>query len=81
MTRSVTRTPTVRLTEIAEILGVTHQRASKIVAERRFPKPVGQEGQSRLWGRREVVAWAKVWRREKPWRYRPGRPAPRRQDR
>jgi len=32
------------------------------------PPPVGSEGQSRLWNRREVTAWAKVWRREKPWR-------------
>ena len=58
----------LRLVEIAEILGVSHQRASKIVAERGFPKPVGLQGQSRLWDRREVAAWAKVWRRERPWR-------------
>jgi predicted DNA-binding transcriptional regulator AlpA len=56
------------VTEIAEILGVGHQRASKIVDERGFPRPIGRQGQSRLWDRREVVAWAKVWRREKPWR-------------
>jgi hypothetical protein len=31
---------TIRVTETAEILGVTHQRASKIVAIRGFPKPV-----------------------------------------
>jgi predicted DNA-binding transcriptional regulator AlpA len=50
----------VRLIEVAEILGVTHQRASKIVAERGFPKPSGRQGQSRQWDRREVLAWAKV---------------------
>ena len=50
---------TVRVTEIADILGVTHKRASKIIIERGFPKPVGREGQSRLWNRRDVVAWAK----------------------
>jgi len=38
--------PTVRVSEIADILGVTHQRASKIVAGRGFPKPVGRDGQS-----------------------------------
>jgi prophage regulatory protein len=59
---------TVNVSEIAEILGVTHQRASVIVRQRGFPKPVGREGQSRLWDRREVTAWAKKWRREKPWR-------------
>jgi hypothetical protein len=30
-----------------------------------FPDPVGREGQSRLWDRREVAAWAKRWRKEK----------------
>jgi hypothetical protein len=33
-----------------------------------FPRPIGRQGQSRLWDWRQVVAWAKVWRREKPWR-------------
>jgi predicted DNA-binding transcriptional regulator AlpA len=68
------RSKTVRIMEIADILGVSHQRASKIVAERGFPKPVGHEGQSRVWDRREVTAWAKAWRRKKPWRRRT--PAP-----
>jgi predicted DNA-binding transcriptional regulator AlpA len=53
------RSKSVRIVEIADILGVTHQRASKIVAIRGFPKPVRQEGQSRLWDRREVSAWAR----------------------
>jgi predicted DNA-binding transcriptional regulator AlpA len=59
---------TVRVFEIAELLGVTHQRASKIADEPGFPAPIGREGQSRLWDRPEVRAWAKVWRRQKPWR-------------
>ncbi len=42
---------TVRLVEIAEILGVTHQRTSVIVRKPGFPEPVGREGQSRLWAR------------------------------
>jgi hypothetical protein len=62
---------TVRLVEIADILGVTHQRASVIVRQPVFPAPIDREGQSRVWDRREVTAWAKVWRREKPWRLRP----------
>jgi predicted DNA-binding transcriptional regulator AlpA len=49
---------TVRIIEIAELLGVTHQRASVIVRQPGFPKPVGRAGQSRLWHRREVTAWA-----------------------
>ena len=59
---------TVRGVEIAELLGVTHLRTSKIVDGPGFPAPVGRQGQSRLWDRREVTAWAKRWRREKPWR-------------
>jgi predicted DNA-binding transcriptional regulator AlpA len=59
---------TVRIVEIAEILGLSKQRASKIADSGGFPAPVGRNGQSRLWDRREVTAWAKVWRREKPWR-------------
>jgi hypothetical protein len=59
---------TNRVTEIAELLAVTHQRASKIAAERAFPRAGRPPGQSRLWDRREVGAWAKVWRRERPWR-------------
>jgi hypothetical protein len=64
----VTRLQTVRLVEISDTLGVTHQRASKIVDEPGSPAPVGSEGQRRLWNRREVTAWAKVLPREKPWR-------------
>jgi hypothetical protein len=42
---------TVRLIEIAELLGVTKQRAAHQIAdEEGFPAPVGREGQSRLWG-------------------------------
>ena len=59
---------TIRLVEIAELLGVSKQRAHQIVDEQSFPAPVGREGQSWLWDRREVAAWAKQWRREKPWR-------------
>lgn len=56
----ICRSPqTVRLTEIAGILGVSHQRTSVIVRQPGFPKPVGREGQSRLWDRREITAWAK----------------------
>jgi hypothetical protein len=45
---------------------MTHQRASVIARGKDFPRPVGREGQSRFWDPREVVAWAKIWRREKP---------------
>jgi hypothetical protein len=60
--------PGVRLVEIAELLRVTKQRAHQIGDEPGFPAPISREGQSRRWDRREVVAWAKDWRRYKPWR-------------
>jgi len=62
------RSKTVRIIEIAELLGVSKQRAHQIADEASFPAPVRREGQSRLWDRREVTARAKRWRREKPWR-------------
>jgi predicted DNA-binding transcriptional regulator AlpA len=66
--RTLTAQRLVRIAEIADLLGVSKQRAHQIADEEESPAPVGREGQSRLWDRREVTAWAKVWRREKPWR-------------
>jgi len=63
------RPSTVRITEIADVLGVSYQRASVIANnDPTFPKPVARQGRSHLWKRREVMAWAKWWRREQPWR-------------
>ena len=63
------KVPTVRLVEIAELLGVSKQRSHQIVDEPGFPYPVAQDGRGRLWDRRrEVTALAKRWRAEKPWR-------------
>jgi excisionase family DNA binding protein len=59
---------TMRLVEIAELLGVSKRRVHQIAEERAFPAPVAEDGRGRLWDRREVTAWAKRWRREKPWR-------------
>ena len=55
----MTCSQTVRLVEIADLLGVSHQRASEIADEPGLPAPVGHKGQSRLSDRREVTAWAK----------------------
>jgi hypothetical protein len=54
------RSRTVRIIEIAEILGVTHQRTSVIVRRPDFPAPVGREGQSRVWDRREGLHRART---------------------
>jgi hypothetical protein len=62
------RSTSVRVVEIAELLGVSHQRASKIADEPGFLAPIRREGPSRLWNRREVLVWAKRWRRAKPCR-------------
>ena len=43
-------------------------RAHQIADEDGFPSPVAEDNGGRVWDRREVVAWARVWRRKKPWR-------------
>jgi predicted DNA-binding transcriptional regulator AlpA len=60
--------PVVRLIEIAELLGVTKQRAYQIAEEKGFPAPLGEDARGRVWSRYEVQVWAKRWRAEKPWR-------------
>jgi predicted DNA-binding transcriptional regulator AlpA len=61
---------TIRLVEIAEPLGVSKQRAYQTAEENGFPPPLAEDAHGRVWSRYEVQAWAKRWRREKPWRYR-----------
>jgi len=43
---------TVRIIEITELVGVSHQQANKIADAPGFSSPVEREGQSRLWDRR-----------------------------
>lgn len=40
--------------EIAELLGVTKQRAHQLAAEPGFTAPLAEDGWGRLWGRGEV---------------------------
>jgi hypothetical protein len=47
---------------------VTKQRPHQIAEENGFPAPLAKDARGRVWSRYEVQAWAKVWRREKPWR-------------
>ena len=58
---------TMRLVEIAELLGVSKQRARQIAYGDGFPVPVAKDGRGRLWNRSEVAAWAKAWRAARPW--------------
>ena len=53
------RSSTVRIIEIADLLGVTKQRAHQIAGEKRFPAPLAKETSGRVWSRNEVQAWAK----------------------
>jgi hypothetical protein len=45
---------TVRLIEIAELLGVTKQRAHQLAEKKGFPAPLAEDGRGRLWDRREL---------------------------
>jgi predicted DNA-binding transcriptional regulator AlpA len=65
---NVAQARTVRLVEIAELLGVNKQRAHQIAEEKGFPAPLAEDVRGRVWSRYEVQGWAKRWRREKPWR-------------
>jgi hypothetical protein len=58
----------VRLVDIGELLGLSKQRAHQLVDEPGFPAPAARDNRGRLWERRQVAAWAKKWRRAKPWR-------------
>jgi hypothetical protein len=59
---------TVRLVEIAELLGVTKQRAHQIAEEKGFPRPLAEDACGRVWSPYQVQTWAKRWRAKKPWR-------------
>jgi hypothetical protein len=50
--RDVRAPKTLRLVEIAELLGVSKQRAHQIADETAFPAPVAEDGRGRLWNRR-----------------------------
>ena len=68
MIEPMPKSTTMRLIEIAELLGVTKQRAHQIASQPAFPTPVGEDHRGWLWDRREVTEWAKTWRAAKPWR-------------
>jgi predicted DNA-binding transcriptional regulator AlpA len=67
------RSKTVRIIEIAELLGVTKQRAHQIAGESGFPAPVAEDVRGRLWSRYEVQAWRSdgAWRSPGGEGYRP----------
>jgi hypothetical protein len=58
---------TIRLVDIADLLGVSKQRANQIADGRSFPTPVGRTDEAGS-GIGEVERWAKRWRKATPWR-------------
>ena len=58
---------TVRIIEIAELVGVSHQQANKIADAPGFPSPVRTRGIEPVVGSATVQTWAKVWRRWRRW--------------
>jgi len=58
----------IRLTEIAEILGVSKQRAHQIAEEPGFPILLPRTAAAEYGAGREVTAWAKRCRGQKSWR-------------
>jgi predicted DNA-binding transcriptional regulator AlpA len=59
---------TLRLVEVAVLLGGLEQRAHQLADALDFPDPVESDGRGRLWSRWEVQEWANRWRRRGPWR-------------
>ncbi len=49
----------VGVTEIGEMLGVSRQRANRVVAKADFSEPVTQTRAGRVWERAAVEEWAK----------------------
>jgi predicted DNA-binding transcriptional regulator AlpA len=52
-------TDTVRITEIAQMLGITRPRASQLSRTAGFPAPVKTQRRSKWWNREEIEAWAR----------------------
>jgi predicted DNA-binding transcriptional regulator AlpA len=45
-------------TEIADLLGVSRQRADQLSRTDSFPTPLGEVAAGRIWRRSDVEAWA-----------------------
>lgn len=51
--------PLMGLTEIAELLGVTRQRAHQLAATYGFPEPLARLAVGPIWSRKDVERWAR----------------------
>ena len=63
---------TLRVVDVAELLGVSYERVRQIAAaDPSFPSPVETE-RPRRWDRDAVERWAEAhWWGTRPWRQRP----------
>lgn len=50
----------VGVTEIAELLGVSRQRADQLTAAAGFPEPEATISAGRIWNREDIEAWARL---------------------
>jgi hypothetical protein len=55
----------VGVKEIAEMLGVSKQRAAQLVDQAGFPQPLGEISAGRVWRHQDVLKWARSTRRVK----------------
>jgi predicted DNA-binding transcriptional regulator AlpA len=55
----MTRRKLIRLIDIAELLGVSKQRAHQLAWEEGFPAPVDRWSRGDLWAASEVRRWAR----------------------
>jgi predicted DNA-binding transcriptional regulator AlpA len=49
----------VGVTQVAELLGVSKQRASQIVRQKGFPDPAAMLGKRSAWRRADVLRWGR----------------------
>jgi excisionase family DNA binding protein len=60
-----------RVTDIADFLGVSHQRVDQLVGQGRMPGPSVRSGRVRLWERSAIEEWAEAeWWDSRRWRHR-----------
>jgi hypothetical protein len=61
--RTMTRRKLLRVVEIADILGVSKQRADQLRREPDSPAPVDRWGRGDLWAAVDVRRWARTYER------------------
>lgn len=60
-----------RASDVAEFLGISHQRVDQLLRAGRLPSPSARSGRARLWERRDIEEWAESdWWDSRRWRKR-----------